>query len=357
MPQTKKLAWAQLRVGLMAIVAILILVVLTFLLTGRVGLFVRTARLRTYVNDSVSLKEGADVRLNGIKVGSVASVDLSGEADPRRQIRIVMEIHRDFLPRIPVDSETAIDPEGVFGDKYINVTRGKNPQSVADGAEIASIDPTDFPELIKQGHTVMGQLNSITRRINTITEQVEKGRGTIGKLLYDDSLYKRVDAVVARAQTAVDAVADGKGTIGKLLFDDQLYRQADAAIRRVDTVVADVQAGKGTLGMLLQDAALYENARGITVEARQLLDDLNAGKGTAGKFLKDETLHQQIRTTLGRLDTTMERLDSGQGTLGQLLVNRALYDSMHGLTGEMQGLMKDFRANPKKFLRIKLALF
>jgi phospholipid/cholesterol/gamma-HCH transport system substrate-binding protein len=40
-----------------------------------------------------------------------------------------------------------------------------------------------------------------------------------------------------------------------------------------------------------------------------------------------------------------------------LLVNRQMYDSLNGATSELQQLLKDIRANPKKFLRIKLALF
>jgi phospholipid/cholesterol/gamma-HCH transport system substrate-binding protein len=40
-----------------------------------------------------------------------------------------------------------------------------------------------------------------------------------------------------------------------------------------------------------------------------------------------------------------------------LMVNPELYDSLNGTTRELNGLLKDFRANPKKFLRIKLAVF
>ncbi len=58
-----------------------------------------------------------------------------------------------------------------------------------------------------------------------------------------------------------------------------------------------------------------------------------------------------------KLETTLDKLNTGQGTLGQLLVNPSLYESLNGASLEMQGLMKDFRANPKKFLRIKLAIF
>ena len=53
----------------------------------------------------------------------------------------------------------------------------------------------------------------------------------------------------------------------------------------------------------------------------------------------------------------IDKINSGQGTIGQLLVNPSLYDNLNGTSREMHELMKDFRANPKKFLRIKLSIF
>ena len=61
--------------------------------------------------------------------------------------------------------------------------------------------------------------------------------------------------------------------------------------------------------------------------------------------------------TINKLNVMMDKVNSGQGTLGQLLVNQQLYDNLSGVTKEMHGLMKDFRTNPKKFLRIELKLF
>ena len=90
---------------------------------------------------------------------------------------------------------------------------------------------------------------------------------------------------------------------------------------------------------------------------RKLIEDLNAGKGTAGKLLKSEELHNQLRASLEKIDAMLDRMNAGQGTIGQLLVNRQLYDTLNGMTGELQQLIKDIRANPRKFLRIKLALF
>jgi phospholipid/cholesterol/gamma-HCH transport system substrate-binding protein len=60
---------------------------------------------------------------------------------------------------------------------------------------------------------------------------------------------------------------------------------------------------------------------------------------------------------MAKIDTTIDKVNSGQGTLGQLMVNPQLYESMNGATREAQALLKDIRANPRRFLRIKLAVF
>ncbi len=357
MPQTRTLAWAQLRVGIMALASITIFVVLVFLMTGRGGLFRKTAEIRSYVDDSASLKEGVVVRLNGVEIGNVKSVGLSGQADPRRTIEIKMEVRRDRLSQIPEDSQSAIRPEGVFGDKYVNITRGKSSKPVAEGGEIRALDTVDFPEIVDQSYQVLASLRGITQRIDNITAQVEKGRGTIGKLLYEDTLYNRIDGVVIRAQNVVDSVTTGKGTLARLINDDQLYTQAAMTMQRADQLMANVQNGSGTLSLLLNDPALYENTNGVLMQARQLVDNANAGQGTLGKFLRDEGVYNQLRGILGKVDGTVERLNSGQGTLGQLLVNRALFDSFTGTAAETRSLIRDIRGDPRKFLRIKLALF
>ena len=64
-----------------------------------------------------------------------------------------------------------------------------------------------------------------------------------------------------------------------------------------------------------------------------------------------------VNLVVAKVNATVDKLNSGQGTIGQLVVNPQLYESMNGATRELQGLIKDMHANPKKFLRIKLALF
>ncbi len=119
----------------------------------------------------------------------------------------------------------------------------------------------------------------------------------------------------------------------------------------------NLEKGEGTAGKVLKDPALYNDLHTSVTQLNTILADLNAGKGTAGELLKDNKLAKQLSITLDKVDMSIDKVNSGQGTIGQLFTNPALYDSLNGTTRELHELLKDFRSNPKKFLRIKLSFF
>jgi phospholipid/cholesterol/gamma-HCH transport system substrate-binding protein len=357
MPSAKKVKWAQLRVGLMTVVAMLLMAVLIVLLTGTKKLFVAKATISTFMDDSAALAVGAPVRLNGIIIGNVTNVRLSGESVPRRIVRIDMSVGAEDLKSIPVDSESTVSAENVLGTKYINIKKGTSPQTLQNGGEVQSKDVSEFDEVVQSGYDVMVSARSLLKRIDGVVSEMENGKGTIGQLLVDKTLYDRLNSAVSEVQHLAAAVTGGQGTVGRLLNDDTLYNDVRTSVRRLDDVLTSIQEGQGTAGKLIKDPALYDDTRKTVAELRRLIEDLNAGKGTAGKLLKDDELHSQIQRTVSKLETTLDKVNTGQGTLGQLLVNPSLYESLDGASQEMRGLMKDFRANPKKFLRIKMGLF
>ena len=357
MPAPKRVAWAQLRVGIMAIVAMVLLVMLIFLLTGSKNLFVRETVLYTYLEDSAALSTGAPVRLNGFLVGSLSEIALTGSTDPNKIVRLSMQVREDMLTQIPVDSQTSISAENVLGTKYINIRKGRSPQHVKPGATLPSLDTREFEEVVQSGYALLTSLQGLVQRIDKIVGLVETGQGSIGRLLVDDELYNRLLAIERDLQRVSGALASREGTIGKLLYDDTLYQEIRTPVARLDSLLDDLQRGEGTAGKLLKDPSLYKEFQSAVGEVNQIVAQLNAGKGTMGKLLKDEALYRELNRTVDMLNGTLERVNSGQGTLGQLVVNPQLYESLNGLMRESNGLIKDFRSNPKKFLRIKLALF
>jgi phospholipid/cholesterol/gamma-HCH transport system substrate-binding protein len=354
--QTKK-RWAQLKVGLLAIFALGLLAFLIFLMTSSTGLFTKRSNVYTFLDDSAAIAVSAPVRLNGITVGRIANVGLSGSSEPNRIIRVTLEVDNSFLPSIPVDSQAAIAAENLLGTKYINIKKGRSQTPIQPGAEIKSLDTREFDDVVQQGYSTLASLNGIFKKLDGILDQLQEGQGTIGKLLSDDELYKKVIGIVDETHRVIAALDSQEGTLGKLMHDDSLYTDLRGTLTRVNTLTDGLQQGDGTLGKLLKDPALYNDTRATIADVRQLLAGINQGQGTVGKLLKSDDLHNQLQATMGRLDTLLDKINSGQGTVGQLLVNPSLYQNLDSTTREINGLMKDFRANPKKFLRIKLAIF
>src|SRR5438067_1961812 len=102
MPSREKVGFAQLRVGILGLIALFFVVLLVFLLTGNMHPFRQEVELHAYVSDAAALTAGAPVRINGIQAGKVKLVALSGQTDPRRTIRIDFTVDQDMLKQIPV---------------------------------------------------------------------------------------------------------------------------------------------------------------------------------------------------------------------------------------------------------------
>jgi phospholipid/cholesterol/gamma-HCH transport system substrate-binding protein len=357
MPERSKVRWSQLKAGVLAGGAFIILFATVFLLTSNVSFLHRAALLRTFMDDASGIAESTPVRLNGITVGYLDKLVLTSSPDPHRTIEFDMKVQSKYLREIPVDSVAGIAAANLLGDKFINITKGRAARSVEPGAELKSLTAQDIPELLAQSANLFQSFQSIVDRVGKLLAGIEAGRGNIGKFVKDEELYDRMNSLASEGQKLMADVRSGGGTISKLIYDPSLYDEIRAPINRLNALLAGLQGGEGTAGKLLKDPALYDEARQTMAEMRGLLADVNAGRGTAGKLIKDPELYQRFDDLAAKLSGVVDKINAGQGTLGQLMVNPALYDSLNGATQELQSLTKDIRANPKKFLTMRLALF
>ena len=206
MPSSAKAKWSQLKVGLLAVGALSILGFLIFLMTASKGFFKSVSNLYTYMDDSAAIVEGAPVRLNGILVGQVTKVALSGETDPKRVVRITLEVQEQFFPSIPVDSTAKLAAENLLGTKYVNITRGKSNETVKSGAEILSANTPELEDLFQQGYSSLGSLDSILKKLSDVLDQVQNPKGSIGQFLVDDSIARKVNVILDDTHKLADAI-------------------------------------------------------------------------------------------------------------------------------------------------------
>jgi phospholipid/cholesterol/gamma-HCH transport system substrate-binding protein len=353
MPTTSKSKWAQLKVGIMAIVALLLLAFLIILMSGVNPLFRRTTDVYTYLSDSVAMTEGATpVRLNGILIGKVKKIELSGSTDPSRIVKITLSIDNTALPMVPVDSQAKLAQQNLLGSRYVNIKKGTSSQTIQAGAEIASADTPEIEDLFQQGSSTLAALQKIMDRVNGIIDDIQGGKGTIGALLVDRTLYNRAVEIVDDVKSLTAALNAPDSTIGRLIHEDTLYKDVSGTVGKINTLIDGLNAGQGTAGKLLKDDALYNELHATIGDVRETIAKINKGDGTVSKLLNSSELHDQLITSMGKLDGVLDKVNSGDGTIGRLMNDPSLFESLDGTSRDLQGFIKEFRANPKKFLTI-----
>lgn len=357
MAKSKRVSWAQLRVGLLVIVSVTIFAVLVFLMTGQ-GFFQRKDTLYVFTDDAGGLRTGDPVRLAGIDAGNVSAISISESHNPMRAVRIRIHVLHRYHDEIRADSEATLAAEGLLGQRFLNVTRGSPSQPpVPDGGEIKMKETPELADVVASSATVLVNLNRIAARVDRIMSQVESGRGTLGKVIFDETLYQKANKSVDDIQNLLSYAASGKGSLGKLLMTDELYNTALGTLNKADQVVDDVRNAKGSVGKFISDPEVYNKTTQLISRADNIVAGLEKGQGSAGKFLKDEALYNRATTTIDTFNRLGTKLEKGEGTAGKLINDPTLYNNMNSFSQEMRGLLADFRANPKKFLTIHFRVF
>ena len=358
MPQRQKVAWAQLRVGLMVLVSLIVLAVGIFFISGQVGFLSRRYELKTFFSGASGVREGSEVRLAGIPVGNVARIRVSPFNDPNKAVEIDLKVSRHYQDQIRQDSVAQVETAGLLGEAYVDISRG-SPSSpiLKNDATVQGKEGPDITAIIHNANDVVSNLRALSDTLNAITTQVKAGEGTVGKLIYDPSLYNRINATASGADKIVNNIQSGQGTVGKLMTDDQLYNRMVYTVNHMDEVLNDIQHGNGSMAKFIQDPSVYNNVKEMAAKGNTLLDNINKGQGTLGKLVTDDQLYNRLNSTVAHVDTITERIDKGEGTLGKLSTDPSMYNSLNASAKSLQEFLTEFRKNPKKYLTLRLHIF
>ena len=359
MPSRKQLQWSQLKVGITVVAASITLAALIFLMSGTGGLFTKKIILKSYFDNANGLRIGAPVRLSGVDIGNVTGMQVVN--DPGKQltpVEVTMKVNTKYMFNLRKDSLTLLSTAGVLGETYIDIDSSQaRLAQVQNGDVLPSREVPDFSDMVRSGQTTLQNMDALLKRLDRIIAFVESGQGSVGKLIYDNTLYNRLNATVTEFQNLVNEVTAGNGTIGKLVSDDELYRKVSGTVDKLNVIIDDLNAGKGTAGKLFKDEGLYKNANDTIANVKKLTDDINAGKGALGTMTKDEQFAAKLRNTMDKVSALSDRLEAGEGTLGKLLRDPSVYNNTDQMLIETRGLVKSIRENPKKYLTIHFRVF
>ena len=346
MPRTRSLAWSELKIGIVSVVALALAAMLIFLLTGAGGFSWQRYSLKTVFADVAGLNEGSPVRVAGVEAGTVTDIDFVDD-----RVEVTFELSEEMQPRITTASLASLGSVSLLGESAVDIR--------------PSTEGTPIPEwgYVPSGPAT-GSLTDVTRQasegieeLTALLQDMRSGKGTVGRLFTDDSLYLELNNLIGAAEQVARNVSQGRGTLGRLANDPSAAKALEASLQNFETVTARIRDGEGTLGRLLQDDSLAKSLTATTTNLDAITGRISRGEGTAGKLITERELYDRLNSMSARLDKVMTGLEQGDGTAGALLRDKQLYENMNGAIGELRNLVRDIRADPRKFLNVRVSLF
>jgi phospholipid/cholesterol/gamma-HCH transport system substrate-binding protein len=324
-------------------------VLMYLLVGGGRDFFARRTTLTTYMSDAAGITKDSEVRLSGIRIGTVQRVELSGRLEPRRAVRTQMRVLTRYLKSIPEDSQTDVSADNLVGYQFIDIAEGKSPIPIKEDGVLES-EPVrqakDRVDLIETLRNNLAQVDQILADLSS--SNTKTGKFVVGELEYDTVLLR-----IRGFDSALHAFLTPQSDLGKAFYSAEIYNRIHDLAVQADKMLASIQNGEGGAGHLFSSDAQYNEFLRELTSLRSTLADANAGKGRLGAALQDDSGYRQITRLLSATDATIASLNAGEGQAGRLLTNAQLYEALNGSLRSMEELMRDVRVNPRKYLRFK----
>ena len=202
----KTTAAQKLKIGIFTLVGLALLVVGIFIIGNKKNMFGDTFSIYGTFKNVGGLQLGNNVRFAGINVGTVEDITIINDTTVRVGMRMESKVHQ-FLK---ADARASIGSDGLMGDKLITIAPGTTGQKeLVSGGQVATTNPVDFDKIIGKLTTVVDNGEVITSSLGKILSEVSGGKGSLGKLIFSDSLERGLQSTVTAAHETMKSVKQG----------------------------------------------------------------------------------------------------------------------------------------------------
>ncbi len=352
--------FAETIVGIFMAAVLALLVYFTIVISGVDILVGRTkVPMRIEFSDVGGLKDRDSVMYRGMKVGVIDRIDLS-----RTNVTMTVRVDNDVVLR--EGYRISVASLSLLGGNYLLLEEGSGNPLPLETTLFKGEPPTDWMrdlgriassvgELTSDGgiKSIITNIEAVSVKLNAVVTRVEKGEGTVGKLLSsDETVYNDLKETVASVKAVAARVERGEGTVGKLLSaDETVYQDVKETVASAKMIAARLERGEGTVGKLLSsDDTVYQDLKQSMGNIREVTTKLKDGNGLLAKLASDEkmssdasALIEKLAAASADLATVASRLEKGEGTLGKLSADSKLYDEVTALLKDVRQIVDNYR--------------
>jgi phospholipid/cholesterol/gamma-HCH transport system substrate-binding protein len=285
--------------GAFVLGGIVLLLSAIFYLGKENSIFNKTFQVSAIFKNVEGLKEGDNVWLSGVKIGTVKRVQIISEG----QVIVTLSLKDKQNEFIRKNAIASVGSDGLVGNKIVVIRPGDAPEQIHDNDTITSFSPTDTQELFNLAKEVGTNTKTITEDMKLITAKMTKGEGVLGELLQDGALAKEIRQLVASLNAA--------------------GRNTNQVTEEMKKLANDVNNGNGLMTKLIKDSSyaatfgdalanmkkVSENSKVMSEQLKEITAKMNNDNNALGVLLADTTFANKLKKTLDNAQTASVKLD------------------------------------------------
>ena len=337
--------------GVFVFVGIILATICVFMIGDNRRVWDRKVTYNAAYDNVVGLRPGSVVRLGGIDVGTVETVEHNEKPDDNK-VYVTVAIAREEAGRIRNATVATIEGKGLLGDKMVELAwsdevaaelkkQGQDPNApVPPGGWLHTGPGADPMAAVgvatKKAQLVLDNLEKATQSIadekfkedlqgtahalRVILEGVSEKDGVAHRMIFDPEEAKRVDRILANleatsanlAHVSADArdvsarVKTGPGLAHTIVYDDQLAAGMTGTMVELHNSLQAVRTGNGLAHAIVygddQTQHLMGNMNAMSDDLREIVANMKAGRGTVGALLVDPTVYEDIKSLVGNVE-------------------------------------------------------
>lgn len=280
--------------------------------------------LKALFRDLRQLQVGDEVRLAGVRVGSIVDTYL----DKDLAVALI-KIEKRY--QIPEDSIATILMSGLLGSNYVAIAPGSSTKELTNEMYIETRSSADLSSVIHRFGKIGKRLDRILEGVeegllgestegDEADEEVQKSKKTPSLLADLGNFFRenrpKFNNIIDSIEKVSHNLAQGEGTLGKLIQEDKAYdellsmmQEIKEAANKVDVLIENVQEitnrlknGEGVLAKLLSDQQTSKDFDNIVKNLREFSEKLNNDKSTLGRLVTDDTLYRKAEDALSKVE-------------------------------------------------------
>ena len=293
------------RLGVFVAMAVIAAVIIVETIGGGLS-FRRGYHLYALFDSIHDLKLDDRVKMAGVEIGQVEKIELD-----KNKVKVTMKLRPDAI--VKTDSIATVKFSGLMGQNFVSIDFGSPEATPAtEGTFINTEEQADLS-------TIMQKLDNVATGVENLTksftgDKIDNLLGPLTDFVKQNS--GQLTATIANFRAVTDQITNGVGTVGKLIYDESLYNSTLAAVTNLQStiddarsVVTEIRSGQGSLAKLLNDDTLYRETTESMTNLKEILQKINNGEGTIGKLVNEQDFYKNAKLTLQKIDKMTESLE------------------------------------------------